>query len=191
MPVAETEQEQVLKFPDAATAFMWAEEILSRTSVESQIMRMMRTQSGYGELTRDEIYDLALTIAGTVERIAPAGMKFAYKHIYGREDNYVIQSFVAHLASHVRTYCTEASGKHHLMLVRLAHSVAEGTRKYWLYGRPQSKASVARDVGVHRQRFSESGWPELLLFTRHAINAWMDEADSQVRDALSAKGMIA
>ncbi len=185
------EKEQVLKFPDAATAFMWAEEMLSKSNVTSQLSHLIRTQPGYGEFTRDELYDLALTIAGTVERITSPGMAFAYKYIYGRDDNYVIQSLVSHLVDHVRAHCNEAAGKHHLVLVRLAHSVAEGTRKYCIAGRRQSQASVARDIGVYPQNFSKLGWLDIMIFARRSLKEWMDSAEKEVRAMLDEKGMIA
>ncbi len=185
------EKEQVLKFPDAATAFMWAEEMLSKTSMTSHLTHLMRTQPGYGEFTRDELYDLALTVAGTVERVSHPGMRFAYKYIYGRDDNYVIQSLVAHLVDHVRAHCNESAGKHHLVLVRLAHSVAEGTRGYCLAGRRQSQASVARDIGVYPQNFSKLGWLDIMSFARRSLREWIDSAEKEVKGTLDEKGMIA
>jgi hypothetical protein len=181
--------EKVYQFRDAPAAFSWAEEILSRYPVESQISKLDRVPSG-GEFSLDELRDQALTIVSVASRVKPQHAGLAFRYVYGRGDNLVITDLVDALMRHVYATVSKARGKHPHRLTNLVNTLLQGFRRYTQYHEKQINAQLAGVAHVTRQSFTESGWMDIVHGVRGILNDWLRIANDAITQELIDKGFI-
>jgi len=176
-------------FASVTDAVTWAEEWTRRPDCGSQIGRLMR-KYGTGDLTRQEVIDIAQTISViTAQCEPPTGV--AMKCVYGGydmdRDIALGETIGAHLAER-----EPGRRKPREKLNKLGHVTIKAERAWELYGDRYPYARMAHDIGVSRQQFRKGiHWPELLHQARELLRAWLDRAIRQIGQALRDRGWLA
>jgi hypothetical protein len=183
--------EKLLQFQTAPEAFEWAEEILARHPVESQIAKLNKIR-GAGEFTMDEMRDMALTIVSVVSRVEPSGLSLAFRYVYGREDGVVLQDLTDSLMRYLYRSVPKVKGREPRRMVQFVVSVASGYRASTLYKRKEKSMNrIAGETGVSRQALSENGWPDMIAAVRGSLDQSMKRAESWIADELRERGFMA
>jgi len=184
--------EKRIKFPDAASAVAWAEEMLDRAGgTQSQIGKLTRVPGG-SEFTMAELQDQALTIVLAAQGMEPAMIGRFFLQIFGRDDALRRMEICGYLVAQLRELLPQlVEGRHHLQLVNLADAMLRGYRSYVLLNRRQRMSDVARSIGVSRQTLYKDGWADLIKALREKLAIWQELGERSVCDILNEKGYIA
>ena len=174
-------------FDNARKAIYWAEEAAQRPDVDSQLTKF-HVKGGSGDMTPDEIRDVALTITGIVTNYEkPKGL--AFTAVYGHPNIFLVMSLGDMIAEQL-SVMEEAKNKQFASLRGLVCGVIESEYRRWHFGRNLSQAGLASKAGMTRQSFAKSGWPELQIAARQILHDWLEQAERGITDQLGDRGWL-
>lgn len=186
---AEQREYSPVTFPDAASAVAFAEEILSRAAPESQFAKLLR-KSGGGDLSWEELRDIAHTISMTLARIQPGYMARVYRAVHGDLYGVRPEELVELIEACMRQQIPEAAQRSPLHCRVLAFSIIRRL-KAQNDGKRYSNMRVAKDLGISRKTFDGKAWQALARGTEEMLKLWLARVDSNLSSTLYYKGIIA
>lgn len=180
-------------FRDAAAAAAWAEEVLAKQGLGSQLGRLNR-KFGYGEMTADEACDFAHTIVMIVSGYPLKIQATAFSYVYGREDHHRESALVEDLTRRMIDYllAQDVELKPTDKLRDLSIATLRSQREMYLFGRHHPMARIARFMRMSPNTFKDkkSVWPELYGMTRTSVRHWVDSATKGLDCLLRERGFV-
>jgi len=186
------EEKPIIKFDNAQSAIGWAEEVLLRSGVKSQIGTIMKSnrQGGSSGISLEDVKDLAHTISVIANNcpVHAAGRLFC--EVYGAWDNARLLGASDFLA-HELHRSDEGERKEIAKIRGMAGCVIENVRYKELgLERRVTRSMMAKNMYITRQSFSESGWSKLLSECYNNIYLHLEQAERHITERLDEVGVF-
>jgi len=169
-----------MKFADTIHAIQWAEEMATRSNLQSQIGGIMAVTTGGG----NDTLDIALTICARVAACQPVQAGVALKCIYGGRDK-ARDIYLGEQIGQRLHQTNHGKGKTATQCHALGVSIIKAERALTLFGDKYPLARMARDIGISRKNFTKGiAWIAMRYEGREVLRAWADQGEREMSEWL-------
>lgn len=185
-------------FKDAKHAVRWAETRLSRSPVKNTLAPLMKAaQVGAGDMSAEELDDLALTVTNMCSAINPP-KGVALMAVYGLSSPQRDISLADAMVMHNKMQLTgadlfETDAMHHLsdqQHANLMRCVITDESLTSLGLRPLPKSRVYEVTALNHYKYNKYGIAALYRISQSMLRQWIDDAARQLEAQLDAIGVL-
>lgn len=175
-----------IRFGDVPSAVSWADELLSRPDVKSQLL--VRKPGG-GRFSRDELMGFAHQISVFVQKAEPRRAGIAMRCIWGVPKDGDVDFLAGHLAIQAVNEFP-AKGRVRERVFNLAMGVIASEVRRYRHRKPASNWELARAINIQRQSFKDGSWDLVARAMRRELDNLLRVGDLFVSSHMEEQAML-